>query len=114
MERAKKHVMQMFREKCRQILMRQEHMMQRDRLLQDRIHRSFRRSENQLLKALKNKKGEVKTMYGDLVFADGQYDGSKCRRWKVDWKKTPQPIQIKLKCLRGVKNKLPASRYVLM
>lgn len=46
-------------------------------------------------------------MYGDLVFADGQYDGSKCRRWKVDWVRTPQPIQIKLKCLRGVKNKLP-------
>eukprot|EP00794_Sanderia_malayensis_P012036 gene12036-13278_t len=114
MERAKKHVMTMFREKCKQILMRQEHMMQRDRLKQDRIHRSFRRSENQLLKALAKKKGEIKTMYSDLIFSDGQYDGSKCRRWKVDWKKTPQPIQIKLKCLRGVKNKLPASRYILM
>ena len=34
--------------------------MQKDRLLQDRIHRSFRRSENHLLKALTKKMGEVK------------------------------------------------------
>ena len=46
-------------------------------------------------------------MYGDLMLADGQYGGSKGRRWKVDWNRTPQPIQIKLKCLRGVKDKLP-------
>jgi len=46
-------------------------------------------------------------MYGDLIMADGQYGGSKGRRWKVDWNRTPQPIQIKLKCLRGVKDKLP-------
>jgi len=114
MENAKKHVMTLFRQKCRLVLMRQEHLMQRDRLLQDRIHRSFRRSENHLLKALTKRMGEVKTMYGDLVFTDGEYDGSKCRRWKVDWIRTPQPIQIKLKCFRGIKNKLPASRYVLM
>lgn len=41
------------------------------------------------------------------MLADGQYGGSKGRRWKVDWNRTPQPIQIKLKCLRGVKDKLP-------
>ena len=46
-------------------------------------------------------------MYGDLEVADGQYGGSKGRRWKVDWSKTPQPIQVKLKCLRAVKDKLP-------
>ena len=39
--------------------------------------------------------------------ADGHYGGSKGRRWKVDWNRTPQPIQIKLRCLRGVKDKLP-------
>ena len=48
-------------------------------------------------------------MYGDLTFADGQYGGSKGRRWKIDWNRTPQPIQIKLKCLRGVKDKLPGN-----
>lgn len=46
-------------------------------------------------------------MYGDLTFADGQYGGSKGRRWKIDWNRAPQPVQIRLKCLRGVKDKLP-------
>ena len=49
----------------------------------------------------------LQTFYGDLTLADGHYGGSKGRRWKVDWDKTPQPIQIKVKCLRGVKDKLP-------
>lgn len=52
----------------------------------------------------------LQTMYGDLILADGQYGGSKGRRWKVDWNKTPQPIQIKMKCLRGVKDKLPCKK----
>ena len=34
--------------------------MQRDRLLQNKIHQAFRRSEHQLLKALEARKGEVK------------------------------------------------------
>ena len=38
---------------------------------------------------------EVQTMFGDLTLADGQYGGAKGRRWKVEWEKTPQPIQIK-------------------
>ena len=48
-------------------------------------------------------------MYGDLTEADGHYGGSKGRRWKVDWDRTPQPIEVKLKCLRGVKDKLPGA-----
>ena len=34
--------------------------MQQDRLIQNRIHRSFRRAEEQLLKSLSARKGEVK------------------------------------------------------
>lgn len=114
MERAKKYVMSKYKEKYRELRMREEHLMQKDRSYKDEIHRAFRRSESQLRKALKRRKAEVKTMYGDLTFADGQYGGSKGRRWKIDWNRAPQPIQIKLKCLRGVKDKLPGSRYVLM
>ena len=51
-------------------------------------------------------------MYGDLTEADGHYGGSKGRRWKVDWDRTPQPIEVKLKCLRGVKDKLPGTLNV--
>ena len=47
-------------------------------------------------------------MYGDLVFADREFGGGRGKRWKVDWDKTNQPIQIKLKCLRSVRDKLPS------
>ncbi|CAH3160843.1 unnamed protein product [Porites lobata] len=112
--KAKKEVMKVMRAKRKRLQQREDLMMQQDRLIQNRIHRAFRRAEEQLLKSLTARKGEVKAMYGDLILADGQYGGSKGRRWKVDWNRTPQPIQIKLKCLRGVKDKLPAGRYVLM
>ncbi|XP_068706194.1 uncharacterized protein [Montipora foliosa] len=112
--KARKEVMRVMREKRKRLQQREDVMMQQDRLIQNRIHRAFRRAEEQLLKSLTARKGEVKAMYGDLILADGQYGGSKGRRWKVDWNRTPQPIQIKLNCLRGVKDKLPAGRYVLM
>lgn len=114
MERAKKYVMSKYKEKYRELRMREEHMQQKDRTFKEEIHRAFRRAESQLKKALNRRSASVKTMYGDLTMADGQYGGSKGRRWKIDWNRTPQPIQIKLKCLRGVKDKLPKSRYVLM
>lgn len=112
--KARGEVMKVVREKRKRLQQREDLIMQQDRLIQNRIHRAFRRAEEQLLKSLTARKGEVKAMYGDLILADGQYGGSKGRRWKVDWNRTPQPIQIKLKCLRGVKDKLPAGRYVLM
>ncbi|XP_071854026.1 uncharacterized protein [Apostichopus japonicus] len=113
-EKAKDHVVKVMKEKRRDLARREELNLQRERLLQNQLHHSFKKSENQLKRALSLRKGEIKTMYGDLMMADGEYGGSKGRRWKVDWNKAPQPIQIKLKCLRGVKDKLPSGRYVLM
>lgn len=46
-------------------------------------------------------------MFGDLKAADGEFGGTGGKRWKVDWDKAPQPIQVKLKTLRGVRDKLP-------
>ncbi|KAJ8020621.1 hypothetical protein HOLleu_40259 [Holothuria leucospilota] len=113
-EKAKQHVMKVMKEKRKDLARREELSLQRERLLQNKLHHSFKRAENQLKRSLAKRKGEIKTMYGDLMMADGEYGGSKGRRWKVDWNKSPQPIQIKLKCLRGVKDKLPSGRYVLM
>ena len=42
--------------------------MQQDRLIQNRIHRAFRRAEEQLLKSLTARKGEVKVSV-IIVFA---------------------------------------------
>ena len=114
MELAKHHVMKKHRKHHQNLKKLEEILKQRDRYYKDKLHREFRRSESQLLKALERRKAEVRTMYGDLVFADGVYGGSQGRRWKVDWSRAPQPIQIRLKCLRGVKDKIPFSRYVIM
>ncbi|XP_030829615.1 uncharacterized protein LOC582863 isoform X1 [Strongylocentrotus purpuratus] len=113
-ERSKKHVTDVMKKKRKELSLREELSLQRERLLQDQLHKSFKKAENLLKRSLEIRKGEVKTMYGDLMMADGQYGGSKGRRWKVDWNRAPQPIQIKLKCLRGVKDKLPAGRFILM
>ena len=51
----------------------------------------------------------LQSFYGNLTEAEGQFGGSQGRRWKVDWDKTPQPIEVKLKSLRGVKDKLPGA-----
>ncbi|KAJ7338521.1 hypothetical protein JRQ81_012423, partial [Phrynocephalus forsythii] len=32
---------------------------------------------------------------------------------EIDWSKKPQPIQIQLKCLRGIKDKVPQGSYIL-
>ncbi|XP_041465232.1 uncharacterized protein LOC121415911 isoform X1 [Lytechinus variegatus] len=113
-ERSKKHVTDVMKKKRKELALREELSIQRERLLQDQLHKTFKKAENLLKRSLEIRKGEVKTMYGDLMMADGQYGGSKGRRWKVDWNRAPQPIQIKLKCLRGVKDKLPAGRFILM
>ena len=94
------------------------------------MHKAFHRAELHLLDALTKGKGEVKTTYGDLLLyglptigtallqfsiirADGVYSGSNARRWKTDWERSPQPIQIKLSALRGVRDKLPRGQYIL-
>ena len=57
---------------------------------------------------------QVKSLYGDLVIADEQYGGARGRRWRVEWTETPQPIQVKINCIRGLKDKIPVGRYSLM
>jgi hypothetical protein len=113
-EQAKKEVSRIAKAKKKAIEKQEVMNLQKGRLQHDMLQKSYRRAEQQMLATLKRRKAEVKTMYGDLEMADGQYGGSKGRRWKIDWSRTPQPIQIKLKCLRAIKDKLPAGRYVLM
>ncbi|XP_067833383.1 uncharacterized protein ofcc1 [Heptranchias perlo] len=70
-------------------------------------------AESELLKALETRKGEVMAMYGDLTEVKHQYSGMQGHRWKVEWSGTPRPVQIQLKCLRGVKDKLPKGHFTL-
>ncbi|KAF6026991.1 OFCC1 [Bugula neritina] len=101
------------KKKRRQLAQMVEISKQKEEFQKGLLLRSFENSENQLRYALKKRKSEVKKMYGNLASADGEYGGSKGKRWKLDWDKAPQPIEIKLKTLRGVRDKLPAGRYVM-
>ena len=51
-------------------------------------------------------------LYGDLERADGYYGAVRGRRWKVDWNRAPQPVQIRIQTLRGVRDKLPGTVHV--
>ncbi|CAD5113719.1 DgyrCDS2883 [Dimorphilus gyrociliatus] len=113
-EEAKKRVDEYYKTNKIIIDKRKEELERVERLAIERMQKSYLKSESQLISCLENRKGEVKTYYGDLATGDGYFGGSKGRRWKVDWERTPQPIQIKLKSLRGVKDKLPGGRYVVM
>ena len=64
-------------------------MMQQDRLIQNRIHRSFRRAEEQLLKALTARKGEVKVRV--------QQDNSQQRRLELSTQFVFECFEFKLR-----------------
>ena len=84
------------------------------RLEKENLQKSFSRVEKNLNKILTQRQAEVKSLYGDLVVADEQYGGARGRRWRVEWTKSPQPIQIKINCIRGLKDKIPVGRYAIM
>ncbi|XP_077967584.1 uncharacterized protein LOC144421905 [Styela clava] len=113
-ETAKERLIAELRRRKLEITRREELLAKQEKLYQERLQNAFRKSESQLKQALDERKGEVDSFYGDLTFADDHYGGSKGRRWRVEWSKTPQPIQVKLKSVRGLRDKIPAGRYVMM
>ncbi|MGH0131649.1 UNVERIFIED_CONTAM: hypothetical protein FKN15_056731 [Acipenser sinensis] len=70
-------------------------------------------AESQLLKTLKKRKGGVIAKYGELTKTKPRPDRIRGMKWKVEWSKTPQPVEIQLRCLRGVKDKLPQGSVTL-
>ncbi|XP_055490766.1 uncharacterized protein ofcc1 isoform X9 [Leucoraja erinacea] len=111
-EDAKQRVMAFARDKTKSVKP-QEINSEQSEFLQARLRTAFQNAENQLLKALENRGGEVRALYGDLTEVNHQYDGVQDCHWKVEWSGTPQPVHIQLKCLRGVKDKLPKGWYIL-
>ncbi|XP_072104762.1 uncharacterized protein ofcc1 [Mobula birostris] len=111
-EDTKQRVMAFSREKTKG-MKPQEINSEQLEFLQASLRSAFQKAESQLLKALESRRGEVVTLYGDLTEVKKQYNGVQGCRWKVEWSGTPQPAQIHLKCLRGVKDKLPKGRYIL-
>ncbi|KAL5249152.1 hypothetical protein ACHWQZ_G018108 [Mnemiopsis leidyi] len=113
-EGAKDEVREQAKRKREELARKEKQIALKRRLYHSEVQTAYRKSQSQLMYALKTRKAEVETMYGDLILADSQYGGNNGRRWKVDWNKAPQPVQIKLRCLRGIKDKLPGGRYVVL
>ncbi|XP_009883732.1 PREDICTED: orofacial cleft 1 candidate gene 1 protein [Charadrius vociferus] len=67
-----------------------------------------------LLKTEENEcEEEMVVGFGDLAGVDTGLNGAAGPCGKVDCSKTPQPIEIHIKCLRGVKDKVPKGHYTL-
>ncbi|XP_060134205.1 uncharacterized protein LOC118090247, partial [Zootoca vivipara] len=67
--------------------------------------------ESRALKAAPNEGTAAKS--SNLAGLNNGSNGAAGLCWEIDWSQRPQPIQIQLKCLRGVKDKVPQGSYVL-
>uniref|UniRef100_A0A674DEP7 Orofacial cleft 1 candidate 1 n=1 Tax=Salmo trutta TaxID=8032 RepID=A0A674DEP7_SALTR len=90
---------------------------QQERILQDRLYVAFQRAESQLLKALRERKGEVIAKYGEMTEASSAAESPWAREpglgWQVEWSQSPQPMEVRVRCLRAVRDKLPRGLYSL-
>ncbi|XP_042164691.1 uncharacterized protein ofcc1 isoform X1 [Oncorhynchus tshawytscha] len=90
---------------------------QQERILQDRLYAAFQRAESQLLKALRERKGEVIAKYGEMTEASAAAESPWAREpglgWQVEWSQSPQPMEVRVRCLRAVRDKLPRGLYSL-
>uniref|UniRef100_A0A8C7NJR6 Orofacial cleft 1 candidate gene 1 protein n=1 Tax=Oncorhynchus mykiss TaxID=8022 RepID=A0A8C7NJR6_ONCMY len=62
-------------------------------------------AESQLLKALGERKGEVIAKYGEMTEASAAAESP--------WARDPQPMEVRVRCLRAVRDKLPRGLYSL-
>ncbi|XP_062473644.1 uncharacterized protein LOC134163109 [Pezoporus occidentalis] len=82
--------------------------------LRARIHELCQRVGSQLLKAEGNEsEEEMAASFGNLAVLNAGLNVATGPCKKVDCSKTPQLIEIHVKCLRGVKDKVPRGHYTL-
>uniref|UniRef100_A0A8C0U0V1 Uncharacterized LOC111923933 n=1 Tax=Cyanistes caeruleus TaxID=156563 RepID=A0A8C0U0V1_CYACU len=80
----------------------------------DRIYELFQRVGSQLLKTEENGiEEEMAVSFGNLADVNAGLNGAAGPCGKVDCSKMPQPLEIHLRCLRGVKDKVPKGLYTL-
>lgn len=71
---------------------------------------AFARARRGLERALQAQAGRVREVFGEL--RPGETPGG--RRFRVDWLGVPQPIEIRLHCVRAVRDRLPRGSYVML
>eukprot|EP01028_Stygiella_incarcerata_P006001 TRINITY_DN24702_c1_g1_i1.p1 TRINITY_DN24702_c1_g1~~TRINITY_DN24702_c1_g1_i1.p1 ORF type:complete len:1211 (+),score=372.92 TRINITY_DN24702_c1_g1_i1:122-3754(+) len=83
-----------------------------DAMRRAELQKEFQRHEDVLRAEMEDRSAEITTAFGEME--DDEFGGTEARRWRVDSKHTPQPIQIRLVVLRAVKDKLPRGKYVML
>ncbi|KAM5158239.1 uncharacterized protein ACMZJ9_009506 [Mantella aurantiaca] len=83
------------------------------KILYRRSNHLFKKTESQLFNAANAHKEEILAKLGNISKVNNESNGAAGLCWKVGWSDRPQPIQILLKCLRGVKDKIPKGHYVV-
>ncbi|XP_068092985.1 uncharacterized protein [Hyperolius riggenbachi] len=78
-----------------------------------RSNHSFKKTESQLFNAANAHKEEILAKLGNISEVNNESNGAAGLCWKSGRSDRPQPIQILLKCLRGVKDKIPRGQYVV-
>lgn len=71
---------------------------------------AFARARRGLERAIQAQAGRVREVFGEL--RPGETPGG--RRFRVDWKGMPQPVEIRLHCIRAVRDRLPRGSYVML
>eukprot|EP00668_Euglena_longa_P030034 GGOE01037431.1.p1 GENE.GGOE01037431.1~~GGOE01037431.1.p1 ORF type:complete len:1361 (+),score=399.92 GGOE01037431.1:131-4213(+) len=77
---------------------------EKENQVHDRVRRLFLHSEDRLFHSLQ----------GDQALLDKEQELDLGNQWRAEWAFAPQPIVVKLKAIRGVKDKLPEGYYVLL
>ncbi|CBJ31118.1 conserved unknown protein [Ectocarpus siliculosus] len=71
---------------------------------------AFTRARRGLERAIRAQAGRVREVFGELQ--PGETPGG--RKFRVDWKGVPQPVEIRLHCIRAVRDRLPRGSYVML
>eukprot|EP00002_Diphylleia_rotans_P009503 TRINITY_DN1981_c0_g1_i2.p1 TRINITY_DN1981_c0_g1~~TRINITY_DN1981_c0_g1_i2.p1 ORF type:complete len:724 (-),score=115.89 TRINITY_DN1981_c0_g1_i2:133-2304(-) len=78
------------------------------------IYERFQMAEEELAASLREQKALVVKKYGALAHEDSKFKGTVGHRWKVEWDLAPQPVQIRVEQIRGIRNKVPKGRYIVL
>ena len=86
------------------------------KIQRQRMRQAMRKSESHLKWALTLRRGEVQKEYGALEPTSDTVSSTikALPKWSVEWKKTPQPVELNIVTVRGVKDKLPPGKFVLV
>lgn len=71
---------------------------------------AFARARRGLERAIQAQAGRAREVFGEL--RPGDTPGG--RRFRVDWQGVPQPVEIRLHCIRAVRDRLPRGSYVML